>query len=161
MHRHRQPPAAPKISPPLANRLPTHPPTAIYNACGFHVLTDVAPLKPRPTRWAANLSRGFPRSHGRGSIEAMANQCADVSTFHGRGSIEAWRLRRFHVLTDVAPLKRRRARSTDVAPLKLRAPVRSLSFHVLTDVAPLKQHVDADRAVGAGLVSTFSRTWLH
>src|SRR5215510_12087190 len=59
----------------------------------FHVRKDVAPLKRvSPARDAAR-GRSFPRSEGRGSIEATTPRPPPTT------------IRRFHVRKDVAPLK--------------------------------------------------------
>ncbi len=47
---------------PLAYRLLTNSLAAIYNASGFHVREDVAPLKLRARRGDEFVPVGFPRS---------------------------------------------------------------------------------------------------
>ena len=104
---------------------------------------DVAPLKQLtlPPLEAAGFL--FPRSNGRGPIEAAhaVGGCARESpSFHVRMDVAPLKLvvrdidkreiERFHVRMDVAPLKH---------PIRLLQRFPDLCFHVRMDVAPLKR----------------------
>ena len=121
----------------------------------------MAPLKRMHRASARSRPAWFPRSEGRGSIEARS----------GAAGTPRWKTR-FHVRKDVAPLKPHDGEARQLS-----------RFHVRKDVAPLKRAHGAPvlsaarfpRSEGRGSieasyhvssaaspgVSTFGRTWLH